>query len=50
MVGVVQWIECWIVNQKVAGLILGMCLGCRPGPSQGLVRGNGSMFLFTHSM
>ena len=31
--GVAQWIECWPVNPKVAGLIpsQGICLGCGPG-------------------
>ena len=30
---VAQWIECWPVNQRVAGLIpsQGTGLGCRPG-------------------
>ena len=34
LAGVVQWIEHWPVNQRVAGLILsqGTCLGCGPGP------------------
>ena len=34
LAGVVQWMECWPVNQKVTGLIpsQGTCLGCRPGP------------------
>ena len=29
-----QWIECWLVNRKVAGWIpsQGTCLGCGPGP------------------
>ena len=29
-----QWIECWLVNQRVASLIpsQGTCLGCWPGP------------------
>ena len=32
--GVAQWIECWPVNQRVAGSISSQstCLGCRPGP------------------
>ena len=31
---VVQWVELWPANGKVAGLIpaQGTCLGCRPGP------------------
>ena len=35
--GVVQWIECGPVNQRVAGSIPshGICLGCGPGPQQG---------------
>ena len=34
LAGVVQWIECQPVNQKVAGAIPspGICLGCGPGP------------------
>ena len=34
LAGVAQWIECWPVNQKVAGLIpsQGTCLRCGPGP------------------
>ena len=34
LAGVAQWIDCWPVNQRVAGLISsqGTCLGCRPGP------------------
>ena len=33
LAGVAQWIECWTVNQKVAGLIpnQGSCLGCGLG-------------------
>ena len=36
LAGVAQWIECWPVNQRVAGSIpsQGTCLGCRPGPQQ----------------
>ena len=32
-----QWIECWPMNQGVAGSIpsQGTCLGCRPGPQWG---------------
>ena len=32
--GVVQWIERWPANRKVAGPMpgWGACLGCRPGP------------------
>ena len=32
--GVAQWIECWPVNQSIAGSIpsQGAGLGCRPGP------------------
>ena len=35
--GVVQWIEHWPVNQRVASLICsqGTFLGCRPGPRHG---------------
>ena len=34
LAGVAQWIECWPVNQRVAGSIpsQGTCLGCEPGP------------------
>ena len=34
---VVEWIEHWPANQRVAGLIpsQGTCLGCRPGPKWG---------------
>ena len=34
LVGAAQWIECWPMNQRVAGSILnqGTCLGCGPGP------------------
>ena len=34
LAGVTQWIECWPVNQRVAGLISGpgTCLSCGPGP------------------
>ena len=37
LAGVAQWIECWPVNQRVAGLIpsQGTCLGCRPGSPVG---------------
>ena len=33
LAGVVQWIECWPANQRVAISIpsQGTCLGCRPG-------------------
>ena len=35
---VAQWIECQPVNQRVAGSIprQGTCLGCGPGPQQGV--------------
>ena len=38
MGGVAQWIERWPENQRVAGLIpsQGTCLGCGPGPQQGV--------------
>ena len=38
LAGVAQWIECWPVNQSVAGLILGQgtCLGCGSGPQVGV--------------
>ena len=34
LAGVAQWIECWPVNQSVAGSIpsQGTYVGCRPGP------------------
>ena len=34
LAAVAQWIECWPVNQRVAGSIPRQvtCLGCRPGP------------------
>ena len=34
--GVAQWIECWPVNQRVAGSIpsQGTCHGCGPGPQR----------------
>ena len=34
LAGVAQWIECQLVNQRVAGSIPSQrtCLGCRPGP------------------
>ena len=34
LAGVAQWIECWPVNQWVAGSVpsRGTCLGCRQGP------------------
>ena len=37
LAGVAEWIECWSVNRKVAGLITsqGTCLGCGPGPQLG---------------
>ena len=37
LAGVVQWIERWPANQRVAGWIpsQGTCLGCRPGPQWG---------------
>ena len=37
LAGVAQWTEHWLVNQRVAGLILsqGTCLGCGPGPQLG---------------
>ena len=36
--GVAQWIEHRLANQRVASLIpsQGTCLGCRPGPQQGV--------------
>ena len=37
LAGVAQWIQCWPVNRKVAGLIpsQGTCLDCRSGPQLG---------------
>ena len=37
LAGVAQWIECWLVNQRVSGLIPSQdtCLGCGPGPQLG---------------
>ena len=37
LAGVAQWIECWPVNKRVAGLIPGQgtYLGCRPSPQLG---------------
>ena len=37
LAGLAQWIECWPVNQKVAGSIpsQGTNLSCRPGPQLG---------------
>ena len=33
-----QWIERWLANQRVTGLIpsQGICLGCGPGPQLGV--------------
>ena len=44
---VAQWIEHWPVNQKVTGLIpsQGTCLGHRPDPGWGAVRGSQMIFL-----
>ena len=38
LAGVAQWIQCWPVNQRVAGLIpsQGKCLVCGPGPQWGM--------------
>ena len=38
LAGVAQWVECWPVEQRVAGLIpsQGTCLGCGPGPQLGV--------------
>ena len=46
LAGVAQWIERGL-NQRAASSIpsLGTCLGCRPGPSVGLTRGNHTLFL-----
>ena len=35
--GVAQWIEYWLVNQRVTSSIprQGTCLGCEPGPQMG---------------
>ena len=40
LAGVTQWIECQLVKQEVIGSILsqGTCLGCRPGPQQGVCK------------
>ena len=42
-----SWIECWAANQEVACLIpsQGTCLGYRPGPQLGDVRGSQSAYL-----
>ena len=34
LAGVVQWTECWPINQNVTGPIAsqGTCMGCMPGP------------------
>ena len=42
LAGVAQRIERWPANQRVTGSIpsQGTCLGCRPGPQGGVVRGN----------
>ena len=34
LAGAAQWLECWLLNQSIAGLIpsQGTCLGCRPRP------------------
>ena len=48
LAGVAKWIESWSANQRVTSLIpsLSICLGCRPAPSGGHVRGNHTlMFL-----
>ena len=48
LAGAAQWIECQPANQRVLGLIpsQGTCLGCRPGPRGGHMRGNHTlMFL-----
>ena len=52
LAGVVQWIECWPVTQRVATWIpsQGTCLGCRPGtPSGGHARGNHMLMLLSLS-
>ena len=38
LAGVAQWIECLPVNQRVVSSIpsQGTCLGCGPGPQQGV--------------
>ena len=38
LAGVAQWIQCWPVNQRVAGLIPSQdkCLVCGPGPQWGM--------------
>ena len=40
LAGVAQWIEHGTANQRVAGSIpsQGTCLGCRPGPQQGVCK------------
>ena len=37
LAGAAQWIECWPMNQRVAGSIpsQGTCLCCGPGPQYG---------------
>ena len=48
LAGMTQWIECQPANQRVAGSVpsQGTCLGFRPGPWWGIVRGNHTlMFL-----
>ena len=48
LAGVAQWIE---PNQRVAGWIPSQdtCLGCRPGPSMGHVRGNHTLMFLSLS-
>ena len=47
LAGVAQWIECWLANQRVTGLIpsKSTCLGCRPGPLWGHTKGNHTLIL-----
>ena len=47
LAGVAQWIECWPVNQRVAGSIprRGTCLSFRSGPQCEPVRSNQWMYI-----
>ena len=51
LAGVAQWIERPPSNQRVAGSIpsQGTCLGCRPGPSEGHMRGNHTLMFLSFS-
>ena len=51
LAGMAPWIECWPMNQRVAGLIpsQGTCLGCWPGPSRGCMRGTHTLMFLSLS-